>query len=108
MPPTVDDALDLLQRTSYQSDVHVTDAVMQRVAKQPLLVPRPHSMWQRWTVAASVAVLLSVGSVAYFTSRPSDSNINTIFADVYGDADYYGDEGTICDEMAMAGWLFGE
>ena len=87
--------------TNYGRTVDVTDAVMQRVSKQPLLVPRRHSVWQRWTVAASVAVLLSAGTVAFFSSKPSDSSINAIFTDVY-DYSYNTDNATICDEMAMA------
>ncbi|MBQ7711305.1 MAG: hypothetical protein IJT39_05700 [Bacteroidales bacterium] len=99
--PTVEEAIALMGRTTYDRPVNVTDAVMQQVERQPLLVPRKHPLWQRWTVAASVAVLLSAGTVAFFTSKPSDSSIDAIFTDVY-EYSYNTDDATICDEMAMA------
>ena len=103
--PTVEEAIALLGRTEYGPTVDVTDTVMQQVSKQPLLVPRKHSVWQRWTVAASVAVLLSAGTVAFFSSQPTDSSISEIFSDVY-DYSYNSDDATICDEMAMASFWF--
>lgn len=95
----------MLGRTQYNRQVDVTDAVMQQVSRQPLLVPRKHPVWQRWTIAASVAVMLTVGSVAFFASKPTDSHITAVITDVYGYA-YSSDDVTICDEMALADYLF--
>ncbi len=103
--PTVEEAIALIGRTTYDRPVNVTDAVMQQVERRPLLVPRRKTVWQRWTVAASVAVLLSAGTVAFFSSKPSDTSISAIFTDVY-DYSYSTDNATICDEMAMASFLF--
>ena len=106
--PTVEDAIALMGRTTYYRPVNVTDAVMQQVERQPLLVPHKKTVWQRWTVAASVAVLLSAGSVAFFSSKPTDTSINAIFTDVYEYSYSTDNDATICDEMAMAEWLFGK
>lgn len=102
--PTVEEAIKLIGRTTYSRTVCVTDAVMQQVSRQPILVSNKHHIWQRWTVAASVALLLGVGSALFFSSSPSDSHINAILFDIY---DYDNcDDVNICDEMAMASLLF--
>lgn len=105
--PTVDDAIVLLRHTSYHRKVDVTDAVMQEVSRQPLLMPQSRRIsWQRWTVAASVALLLSVGVAAFFIGKPSNANIIATFNDVYNDNYLSSSDATICDEMAMASFLF--
>lgn len=104
--PTIDEAIELIRRTSYHNNVDVTDVVMQRVSRQPILTPRTRPLWQRWTVAASVAVLLSAGVAAFFIGRPSNANIVAAFNDVYSDSYFASSDATICDEMAMATFLF--
>lgn len=104
--PTVDEALDLLRDMRYSGQVDVTEAVMQQIEKQPLLVTHTPSHWRRWTAAACGAALLAAGTLTFRQFHSTDSNTSDLFCNLY-ESDNYGTNHTpICNEMAMANYIF--
>ncbi|KWW31021.1 MAG: hypothetical protein AUK63_704 [bacterium P3] len=104
--PTIDDALALIRRMQYDGQVDVADTVMQQVIRLPLLSPQPQRAIRRRVAAACLAVLLTAGTVAYLTSRTDNDCINSIVSSVYEYAYFNGEGAPICDEMAMANYVF--
>lgn len=99
---TENDILQQLRDMRYHKDIDVTDAVMARVSKSPILAPvkKKTATFQRIAIAiAACAVLVVTINVALiFTRDYNEQSIGSMISEVYNyHADYGGLTASLSD-----------
>lgn len=93
---TENDIIQQLRDMRYPHDIDVTDAVMAQVSKTPLLVAKPEPRFKVShlvaTVAACVAIVLTINITALYTHDYNEQSIGNMIAEVYN---YHADYGEL-------------
>lgn len=88
-----DELMQQLRSLRYTAPIDITDAVMARVSKMPLLTPymQRRQRMQRWVsaVAACAVFAVALNITILFTRTYNESQISDVIASVYNyNADY--------------------
>jgi len=88
-----DPLLQQLRDLRYTEPIDVTDAVMARVAKMPLISPQRQRtrrlQWWATAVAACAVIAVAVNITLLFTTNYNEAQISSVIASVYNyHADY--------------------